>query len=242
MIQSDAIVISKGVKTKDLVNSQGGFSVEINNSHNNNTKEPELKIYPNADSADPSYTVSEKKLRSAIYIPDTFEYEKGEKHPLIFIPATGVTGGMNFHYTLLKSLNQTGLVDPVWINNPDHMLADIQLSAEYIAYAINYIAGITGKNVTIISWSQGNLASQWNLAYWTSSRSKVNDFIAISPDFHGTTGNVLCPAPNTTGRPPAALQKQYHTNFVDTLRRHGGGSSYVPTTIVFSGADQTVGA
>lgn len=240
MVQSNAIVISKGIKPKDLVDSKNGFSYELNNPHNNNSKEPELKIYPKADSADPDYTVSEKKLRSAIHIPKTFEYGKGDKQPLIFIPGTGVMGGMNYYYTLVKSLNQTGLVDPVWINNPDYMLADIQVNAEYIAYAINYIAGITGKNVTIISWSQGNLASQWNFAYWESSRPKVSDFIAISPDFHGTTGNVGCPAPNTTGCPPASLQKQYHTNFMDTLWDHGGGSSYVPTTIVYSSFDQTV--
>lgn len=240
MVQSNVIAISKGIKPKDLVDSKNGFSYELNTPHNNNSKEPELKIYPKADSSDPDYTVSEKKLRSAIYIPKSFQYGKGDKHPLIFIPATGVMGGMNYYYTLLKTLNQTGLVDPVWINNPDYMLADIQVNAEYIAYAINYIAGITGKNVTIVSWSQGNLASQWQLSYWTSARSKVNDFIAISPDFHGTTGNVGCPAPNTTGCPPAALQKEYHTNFTDTLFKHGGGSSYVPTTIIYSSFDQTV--
>lgn len=240
IVQGYATMVSKGIKPKDMVNSENGFSYELNSSHNNNSKEPELKIYPKADSEDPDYTVSEKNLRSAIYIPKTFEYGKGDKHPLIFIPATGVMGGMNYYYTLLKTLNTTGLVDPVWINNPDYMLADIQVNAEYIAYAINYIADVTGKNVTIVAWSQGNLASQWQLSYWASSRSKVSDFIAISPDFHGTTGNVGCPAPNATGCPPAALQKQYHTDFVDTLWNHGGGSSYVPTTILCSSFDQVV--
>lgn len=240
MVQSNVILISKGIKPKDLIEAKNGFSNEVNTPHNNNSKEPELKIYPKADSEDPDYTVTEKKLRSAIHIPKGFEYGEGDKQPFIFIPATGVRGGMNFYYNLMKTLNQTGLIDPVWINNPDDMLADIQITSQYIAYAINYIADISGKNVSIASWSQGNLASQWQFTFWSSSRSKVSDFIAISPDFHGTTGNVGCPAPNTTGCPPAALQKQFDTNFMDALWSHGGGSSHVPTTILYSMHDQTV--
>ena len=240
MVQDNVAFVSHGIKPNDFVNSQGGFSYELNNVENNNTKEPALKIYPKADSVDPGYSIAEEKLRSSVHIPDTFEFEKSEKEPVLFIPATGVPGGMTYYYTLRKSLNSTGLVDPVWLNDPDHMLSDIQTSAEYIAYAVNYIAGITGKNVTIISLSQGNLASQWLLRYWKSARSNVDNFIAISPDFHGTTKNVGCPPPNTTGCPPAALQKTYHTNFVNTLWKNGGGSALVPTTIVYSGDDQVV--
>lgn len=240
MVQDNVAFVSQGIKPGDFVNSQGGFSYELNNFENNNTIEPDLKIYPKANSKDPGYSVSEEKLRSSIHIPFTFQFEESEKEPVLFIPATGVPGGMTYYYTLRKSLNSTSLADPIWLNDPDHMLSDIQTSAEYIAYAINYIAGITQKNVTIISLSQGNLASQWLLRYWKSARSKVNNFIAISPDFHGTTKNVGCPPPNTTGCPPAALQKTYHTNFVNTLWKNGGGSALVPTTIVYSSDDQVV--
>jgi hypothetical protein len=94
----------------------------------------------------------------------------------------------------------------------------------------------------VIAWSQGNLDTQWALKYWPSTRELVRDFIGISPDFHGTTnvGQCLELFPILGGCPPALLQQNYTSNFVETLRSHGGDSAYVPTTTIFSTTDQVV--
>jgi hypothetical protein len=122
------------------------------------------------------------------------------------------------------------------------MLDDAQQNAEFIAYAINYISGISNNvNVSVIAWSQGNLDTQWALKYWPSTRSIVSDFICISPDFHGTEiAYILCPSFPSIPCPPAVIQQDYNSNYVARLRENGGDAAYVPTTTIYSGTDEIV--
>lgn len=53
---------------------------------------------------------------------------------------------------------------------------------------------ITSQNVSVISWSQGGLDTQWAVKYWPSTRNVTSNFIAQSPDFHGTVlAYITCP-------------------------------------------------
>ncbi|KAL4794167.1 hypothetical protein BDV19DRAFT_390445 [Aspergillus venezuelensis] len=94
-----------------------------------------------------------------------------------------------------------------------------KLTSEYIAYAINYISAVSESNVAIIAWSQGNLDTQWSFKYWPSTKDVVDNYIAISPDYHGT---------------------RYETDFIEALRADGGGSAYVPTITIYSTFDEIV--
>jgi hypothetical protein len=210
----------------------------LGSTNNNNPKDPETAIYPQKSESDAPYSNSEQALRSAIFIPPSFTY--GQKQPLIFIPGTGTYGGEAFTYNLLKLFSSSPLADPVWLNVPDALLADAQSNAEYVAYAINYMSGISNNaNVSIVSWSQGGLDAQWAFTFWPSTRSVVSDFVAVSPDFHGTVlAPVLCLSPGKTDFdpcPPSVIQQEYDSQFVATLRAKGGADAYVPTTTVYSG-------
>ena len=70
-----------------------------------------------------------------------------------------------------KLLKQNNVADPVYVNIPGMNLADIQVAAEYAAYAVGYIASLAGRNVTTLSWSAGSLDGQWAFKYWPSTRS-----------------------------------------------------------------------
>lgn len=111
----------------------------------------------------------------------------------------------------------------------------LQTNAENVAYAINYMYGICRQKVAVAAWSQGNLAAQWAYKYWPSTRSRVTDHIAFSPDYHGTTAFSSDPL-NASPVAPASLQQAYNSTFIQTLRSHGGDAAYVPTTVIFSGA------
>lgn len=129
----------------------------------------------------------------------------------------------------------------MWLNIPDQLLDDAQVNAEYVAYAVNYISGITSCNVSVITWSQGGLDTQWALKYWPSTRNVVSNFIANSPDYHGTVlAYALCPAFPNLPCPPSIIQQEYNSNFVNTLRSNGGDSAYVPTTTIYSSTDEVV--
>ncbi|SMR61786.1 unnamed protein product [Zymoseptoria tritici ST99CH_3D1] len=209
-------------------------------SNNINLRQPFPPVYPKADPRDAPYSVSESKLRAAIYIPPGFTY--GGKQPLLFLPGTGVRSGPSFASNMGKLFTNSPIADPVYVNIPNDVLGDIQIAAEYVAYAVNYISGISGnRKVSTLSWSAGSVSGQWALKYWYSNRDKVNDKIGISSDYHGTVfAKLLCPGFETPGCTPAIAQQNYNSTFIRTLRNNGGDSTYVPTTNVYSIFDEIV--
>lgn len=189
-------------------------------------------MYPRVDKCDAKYTQPESDLRSSIFIPDTFTY--GKKPPVILFPGTGSTGFTAFQGNFIPLLSNVEWADPVWVNVPELLLGDAQVNAEYAAYALNYIASLTKRDVSIIAWSQGNINTQWAFKYWPSTRKVTKDHVAISADYKGT---ILANFVDLSGltNTPSVVQQEAGSNFIRTLRSDGDDSAYVPTTSVFSG-------
>jgi hypothetical protein len=153
---------------------------------------------------------------------------------VVLLPGTGTTGYISFAGNFIPLLSGSDWADPVWVNVPNFLLDDVQTNAEYAAYAINYIASLTGRDVAVIGWSQGNVDAQWAYKYWPSTRRVTTDHVAISADYKGTAilGAV---APLRIGNTPSVLQQGSDSQLIKTLRSNGGDSAYVPTTSIFSG-------
>ena len=220
----------------------GGYLSGINSVNNVNPINPNPPVYPKKSPRDAPYSLTEAQLRAAIYIPSTFQYGKNGKQPVILSPGTGSFGGVNFQSNYIKLLSNSTFADLVWLNIPGALLGDAQVNAEYVAYAINYISGISHNlPVAVIGWSQASLDSQWAFKYWPSTRNTTTDYIGISPDIHGTVlAYALCPGFPQIPCDPAILQQTYNSNFITTLRANGGDSAYVPTTSIYSITDEIV--
>ncbi|KAF2238209.1 alpha/beta-hydrolase [Viridothelium virens] len=238
-------LIANDFLPSNFVNSISGIVNDLNligpNSETNvNLRAPSSAVYPKKQSTDAPYSLTEAQLRQVIYIPPGFTY--GQKPPAILVPGTGNTGYETFSENYIPLLTGVSYADPVWLNIPGQLLGDVQVNAEYVAYAINYISGISGnKNVSVLAWSQGNLDTQWALKYWPSTRNVVSDFISFSPDFHGTElAYILCPYLPELPCVPAVIQQEYNSKFVARLRENGGDSAYVPTTTIYSATDEIV--
>lgn len=250
LVDLGRIITDSGILPKPVADFLNGYlDQDINSIHNSNEKDPKKLIFPSKAKGDAPYSLDEKTLRSAIHIPQEFEYCKKGKKPVIFVPGTAVPGGTTFHFTFKKSFEAAGdLGDPVWINVPDASLDDMQVNSEFAAYAINYISDICGNaNVTVISWSQGGINTQWALKYWPSTRAVVEDFIAVSPDFGGTViAHLVCPPIDAVGQAlcvPAFKQQVAGSNVLHTLEEEDGNDwrhAYVPTTTVYSATDEIV--
>jgi hypothetical protein len=139
--ESGADILLAGLAGDDFEIIAKAYLVE-SNTVNFNFREPIVPVYPKAGPLDAPYDSSEKQLRQAIYIPSDYTY--GRKPPVIFLPGTGAVAGQNFAPNYGKLFKEQDVADPVYLNLPDQNLADIQLAAEYTAYAINYISGISG--------------------------------------------------------------------------------------------------
>ncbi|PNP77075.1 hypothetical protein FNYG_09688 [Fusarium nygamai] len=233
IVEYSARLIANGIvsgSTDDLLSyAQGLGSAE--NGNNNQNPDPPKSVYPKAASCDAPYSVPEDKLRSAIFIPDTFTY--GEKLPVILFPGTGATGWTTFRGSFIPLLTGVDWADPVWVNVPELLLGDAQVNAEYAAYALNYIASLSKRSVAIIGWSQGNIDTQWAFKYWPSTRKVTADHVAISADYKGT---ILANFVDLSGitNTPSVVQQEAGSNFIKTLRSDGGDSGYVPTTSLYS--------
>lgn len=211
-------------------------------SRNNNTKEPARKIWPRYSEADPEYTLSEAVLRGAICIPDTFTY--GKKLPVILCPGTATPAGISYRFNIYRLLAKSEFADPVFLNIPGTTVGDIQVIAEYFAYAIHYLSATcidqSKCSVAIIAQSQGCINTQWTLKHWPSTRDVVSSFVAISASFNGSSiyndrlsqlWRLAC---------PSLLQQMSNSTFVATLRDAEGDSAYVPTTSIYTVDDEII--
>ncbi|KAJ9489732.1 hypothetical protein VN97_g3552 [Penicillium thymicola] len=240
MLENAIDIVSLGLVPTNIIDILNGITNhEINSIANNNTKDPSPPIHPTRSFWDAPYSIPEETLRSAIHIPSTFTYGKNNKIPVLLVPGTADPAGSTYYFNYAKLFTANPLTDPVWVNIPGNSLDDIQSNAEYVAYAINYISGLSQRPIGVLSWSQGSLDVQWALKYWPSTRAAVSDFMAVSGDFHGTLVATLC-ALAKPFCPPAVLQQGYDTGFILALRGEGGDSAFVPTTSVYSGNDVIV--
>jgi hypothetical protein len=188
--------VSKGLVPANIFDIIHGITAQDINSvhnHNHNPTDPDTSIFPQKEPEDAPYDMPEDALRSSIYIPQDFEYGANGKQPVLLVPGTGVPTGSSYYFSYEKLLAETDFADPVWVNIPGNSLGDVQTNAEYVAYAINYISGVSNNSkIGAISWSQGGLDVQWALRYWPSTREILEDFMAISADSMGLYLN--CPA------------------------------------------------
>lgn len=235
--------IQKNLVSKSVLDILNGYpNNNIDSSNNTGNPPPSQTIYPSKSPSDAPYSVSQQDLQDAIFIPSSFSFGQNGKKPVILIPGTAVPAGITYFFSFEHLAQAAPAADVCWVNIPRASLDDAQINSEYVAYAINYISAVSsGVDVSIISWSQGGLDTQWALKYWPSTRSVLEDFIAISPDFHGTVeADFLCPGLDQLACTPSIWQQRYDANFASVLRSNGGDSAYVPTTSIYSSSDEIV--
>ncbi|GMG12791.1 hypothetical protein F9C07_2255027 [Aspergillus flavus] len=229
------------IPSKALTCLNGYAIIDLNSIHRHNPSPENLSIYPYKAKSDAPYSIAENTLRAAIHIPRSFSHKRDKKIPVLLVPGTAVPAAITFYFNFGKLRRALPESELVWIDLPQASLDDIQLSAEYVAYALNYVSALTSSKIAVISWSQGALDIQWALKYWPSTRSVVNDFIAISPDFHGTIVKwLVCPLLNDLACTPSIWQQGWDANFIQALRSQGGDSAYVTTTTIYSSFDKIV--
>jgi hypothetical protein len=180
-----------------------------------------LALPASASAADPALTVPQATLDAAIHcVGPTL---KGTKlTPIMLVTGTGATG--DDVYGITKSAWDAYGHPVCFVNFPDQMTADIQISAQYLVNAIRYEYAQSRKKIAILGISQGGLLPRWALTWWPSLRSKVSDVVAAAGTQHGSSvivdkyTSTSC-APHN-GCPPAAWQQAVGSNLLNALNAY----------------------
>jgi hypothetical protein len=122
---------------------------------------------------------------------------------------------------------------------PHRLLDDVQVSAEYISYAIKKLANEGNEtHISIISWSAGVSNTQWTLTFYPETRSKVKRHIALGPDYRGSW--TMVPLVYFNMFIEALVQQVRWSGFIKALARFNGYRALVLTTSIESSTDLIV--
>jgi hypothetical protein len=136
--------------------------------------------------------------------------------PILFVTGTGSSGEQAY---LIGHGAFEAFGHPVCdVDFPDYTTADIQVSAQYLVYAIRREHRMAGRQLAIFGISQGGLLPRFALTYWPGLRPMVSDVLAAAGTQHGTTvGAGSCSA--TSPCPPAFWQQAAGSNLLRALNR-----------------------
>jgi hypothetical protein len=140
----------------------------------------------------------------------------GRPAPLVFAPGTGSDGS---HVYILGKGAFDAIGRPLCtVSFPDRTTADVQVSVEYLVYAIRTVSRRAGRRVAVAGVSQGGLLARMALTYWPALRPKVADVVTAAATHHGAivTGESALRCLQD-GCPPAIWQQAAGSKLLSAL-------------------------
>ncbi len=165
------------------------------------------------DQPGPPLSPTPAQLKASLYCEPSVRGARVE--PVLLNPGTSTTPTENFGWNWEPALDMLGIPWCAY-TAPNQALNRIDVSGEYLVYAIRTMYALAGRRIAIIGHSQGGMSMRWALRFWPDTRAMVEDVVGLEPDNHGTTviGPGLCA---TTGCPPADWQQISSSNFIQAL-------------------------
>jgi hypothetical protein len=183
----------------------------------------------------PKLTVPQDELEAAFKCP--IDPTNAATTPIMFVTGTGTSGDQG--YLIGQDAFEASGHPVCYVNFPDFMTADIQVSVEYLVYGLRREFEMAGRKVAVFGISQGGLLPRFALTYWPDLRKKVSDVLSAAGTQHGS--NIASGCSETNPCPPADWQQLRGSNLLDAVNSQPdetpGAVSY---TTVRSLTDQTV--
>jgi hypothetical protein len=160
----------------------------------------------------------------------------GKFAPVLLVHGTGVTRAQNWKWNYWGALPAAGF-EVCWVELPKYALDDLQISAEYVARAIQVMHKKSHERIDILGHSQGGLVPRWALKYFPSARH-VGDYIGLASPNHGTT---VADGTTTQGQaPPAVWQMRRNARFVTALNKGDETPGRINYTDIYTRTDELV--
>jgi len=151
-------------------------------------------------------------------------------------PGTSTTPTENFGWNWEPALDMLGIPWCAY-TAPNQTLGPIDVSGEYLVYAIRTIYGLAGRRIAIIGHSQGGMSMRWALRFWPDTRRMVADVVGLEADNHGTTA-VTAHDCQQLGCVPADWQQISTSNFIKALNSRTQTFRGVSYTELYSTHDE----
>jgi triacylglycerol lipase len=159
-----------------------------------------------------------------------------EGPPVLLVHGTDSTTRESWATNYVPALTAAGY-SVFTIDLPNRAVIDIQVSSEYLVYAIRRIFSLTGRRVGLIGHSQGGLEARWALKWWPDTRPMVDDVISLATPHHGTfVAGLDCVAPCN----PAVWQMRIKARFLAALNAGDETPGEAAYTSIFSVNDELV--
>ena len=188
-----------------------------------------------AAAADPPLDVPRGALEAALQCPLHFAHPS--RNPVLLVHGTGINAEESWGWNYAKALPAAGW-DTCTVTLPDRALGDIQVSSEYVVYAIERVQRLTGRRLTVITHSQGGMEGRWAVRWWLGARSAVDDLVDLASPNHGIYGADLCAGSGNCW--PAVWQMASASKFLGALDRGDETPGAVSYTQIYSTTDELV--
>ncbi|WP_146743850.1 esterase/lipase family protein [Corynebacterium heidelbergense] len=182
----------------------------------------------------PALTVPEQELAKTMKCNG--DLSKGPD-PLLLIHGTLSTVDATFSWSWLPSLE---MEKRPWctVELPKSGVEDIQISAEYVTYAIREMHKRAGRRIDIVGHSQGGMIGRWSTKWWPDTRGMIDDLVGIAPTNKGTAG--FYPACATLGCGAGTAQQGRDANFIHALNEDAMTFPEIDYTTINSTFDELV--
>ena len=130
------------------------------------------------------YSVPLQRLDAALQCRGGGPDGSGRAEPVLLVHGTAVTRRQNWAWGYWPALDSAGF-EVCWVALPNAGLGDIQISAEYVARAVEVMAARSSELVDVIGHSQGGVVARWAIKYF-AARRLVDDLVELAAPNHGT--------------------------------------------------------
>ncbi len=194
-----------------------------------------LAAWPAAASADPALDVPVSALRASLQCPAQFAHP--DRDPVLLVHGTGLNADESWAWNYEQALPAAGY-DWCAVTLPDRALGDIQISAEYVVYAIERVHALSGRRLTVITHSQGGMEGRWAMRWWSGARAETADLIDLASPNHGIVAADLCADSGNCW--PAVWQMASGSHFLGALNSVSETPGNVAYTQIYSQTDELV--
>jgi hypothetical protein len=186
------------------------------------------------DTPGPPLSVPRSKLAPALDCNGSLK--RASRAPVLLVPGTTLNPEVEYSWNWEPALSRLD-----WpycaVTLPSDAMSDVQISGEYVVYAIRRMHARSDRRVDLIGHSQGGMVPRWALRFWPRTRGMVDDVVGLSPSNHGTVDAIpACSA----GCAPAFWQQRTGSNFLRALNSYTETFPGISYTSAYTRTDEVV--